>query len=175
MDKFKFISFLFIVIIIFGGIGYWAFTSIDSGSEYAKRSEQRQIEEEAKNQQKEAEQLAQEDQKIAEEEAEQLRLKEEEEKLVKPVVLKYQSLISELQELVNDNINMKLKSKGTRVGTVQNFLNVYNNTTKKVDNVYGAGTIKDVAAFQKAVGLKADGLAGPATYQKMIDWLKTQG
>ncbi|HYD90300.1 MAG TPA: peptidoglycan-binding domain-containing protein, partial [Flavobacterium sp.] len=83
-------------------------------------------------------------------------------------------LINELQKLIDDNIFMKEKSSGTRVGTVQTFLNLYNNTSKRVDNDYGAGTKADVIKFQKAVGLTADGEAGPNTYRKMIEWLKKQ-
>ena len=67
---------------------------------------------------------------------------------------------------------MKEKSYGTRVGTIQTFLNIYNNTTKKVDNDYGAGTKTDVIKFQKAEKITADGEAGPSTFLKMIDWLK---
>ncbi|PIR68691.1 hypothetical protein COU48_02755 [Candidatus Nomurabacteria bacterium CG10_big_fil_rev_8_21_14_0_10_03_31_7] len=70
---------------------------------------------------------------------------------------------------------MKLKSIGTRVGTVQNFLNVYNKTSNKIDNSYGASTQKAVASFQKTQGMTADGEAGPSTFSKMIDWLKKQG
>lgn len=69
---------------------------------------------------------------------------------------------------------MKEKSQGTRVGTLQAFLNIYNNTSKKVDNDFGAGTKTDVINFQKAEKLLADGEAGPGTFQKMIDWLKKQ-
>ncbi|MBU0999326.1 peptidoglycan-binding protein [Patescibacteria group bacterium] len=70
---------------------------------------------------------------------------------------------------------MKLKSRGTRVGTVQNFLNIYNNTSDKVDNDYGTSTQKAVTAFQKDQGLNADGEAGSGTFNKMISWLKKQG
>jgi peptidoglycan hydrolase-like protein with peptidoglycan-binding domain len=70
---------------------------------------------------------------------------------------------------------MKLSSSGTRVGTVQNFLNLYNKTSNKIDNDYGASTVKSVAAFQKAQGLTADGQAGSSTFSKMISWLKKQG
>lgn len=83
-------------------------------------------------------------------------------------------LTARLQKLITDNVLMKEGSRGTRVGTVQEFLNVYNKTSGGIDNDYGAGTKTKVAAFQKAVGLTADGQAGPATYQKMIDWLKKQ-
>ena len=70
---------------------------------------------------------------------------------------------------------MKVGSKGTRVGTVQNFLNLYFKTSKKIDNDFGATMKADVIKFQKAVGLTADGQTGPTTYLKMIDWLKKQG
>lgn len=86
----------------------------------------------------------------------------------------YSDLIARLQKLITDNILMKEGSRGTRVGTVQEFLNVYNKTSGGLDNDYGAGTKAKVAAFQKAQGLTADGQAGPATYQKMIDWLNKQ-
>lgn len=86
----------------------------------------------------------------------------------------HSDLIAELQKLITDNVLMKEGSRGTRVGTVQKFLNVYNKTSGGLDNDYGAGTKTKVAAFQKAQGLTADGQAGPATYQKMIDWLNKQ-
>ncbi len=83
------------------------------------------------------------------------------------------ALIAALQKLITDNVLMKEGSRGTRVGTVQQFLNVYNKTSGGIDNDYGAGTKTKVAAFQKAVGLTADGQAGPNTYKKMIDWLNS--
>ncbi|MBI2630677.1 peptidoglycan-binding protein [Candidatus Nomurabacteria bacterium] len=70
---------------------------------------------------------------------------------------------------------MKVGSKGTRVGTIQKFLNLYNKTSKPVDNDYGPGLKADVTAYQKAAGTTADGETGPATYKKMIEWLKKQG
>lgn len=80
-------------------------------------------------------------------------------------------LKSALQKLIDDNVLMKEGSKGTRVGTVQEFLNIYNGTDSKKDNDFGATTTSQVKAFQKAEGLSADGQAGPGTYKKMIDWL----
>lgn len=84
------------------------------------------------------------------------------------------SLIQALQKLVDDKIYMKVGSRGTRVGSVQEFLNIYHTKQVRVDNDYGAGTKTRVAEFQKAVGVTADGETGPQTYQKMIDWLKKQ-
>lgn len=85
----------------------------------------------------------------------------------------HSDLIRRLQGLIDDNILMKEGSRGTRVGTVQEFLNLYNNTSNGIDNDYGPGTKSKVAAFQKAVGLSADGQAGPNTYKKMINWLES--
>lgn len=84
------------------------------------------------------------------------------------------SLITALQKLADDNVLMKKGSRGTRVGTVQEFLNIYNGTDSKIDNDFGATTENQIKAFQKSEGLTADGQAGPGTYKKMIEWLKKQ-
>lgn len=86
---------------------------------------------------------------------------------------KNQALINDLQKLVDDKIYMKQGSQGTRVGTVQTFLNIYLKTSKKIDNDFGATMKKDVMTFQKAQGLTQDGETGPNTYTKMITWLKS--
>jgi hypothetical protein len=86
---------------------------------------------------------------------------------------KHQVLIAELEKLIADTIYMKVGSRGTRVGTVQKFLNLYLDKDLTVDNDYGNGTKSRVAAFQKTEGLSADGQAGPVTYKAMIDWLET--
>ncbi len=83
-----------------------------------------------------------------------------------------QDVLDALGRLIDDNIYMKKGSRGTRVGTVQKFLNFYFDTNKTVDNDYGPGTLADVKKFQSEEGLDADGLAGPATYKKMIEVLK---
>ena len=81
-------------------------------------------------------------------------------------------LVGKLEALISDNINMRDGSKGTRVGTVQKFLNIYFETNKTVDNQYGPGTVSDVKKFQSAEGLGADGQAGPNTYRKMVEILE---
>jgi len=84
----------------------------------------------------------------------------------------HSDLTARLQKLVDDVVLMKEGSRGTRVGTVQEFLNLYNNTSSSIDNDYGPGTEAKIRTFQKAVGLTSDGEAGPNTYKKMIEWLK---
>ncbi len=181
MEKLKFILFSIIVLVILGLVGYWAFTTIQTGADFSKNQKIKQLQTENENLNKELKNLN--------DELGILKSKVEE---PAPVVVdntipqtekkppssistyKYQSFIDDLQKLVDGNISMKLKSSGTRVGTLQDFLNIYNNTSNKIDNDYGVSTQKAIIAFQKAQGLKADGEAGVSTFKKMIDWLKKQ-
>lgn len=79
-------------------------------------------------------------------------------------------LVTSLGRLIDDNIYMKVGSRGTRVGTVQEFLGYYfPDKSISIDNDYGPGTKSLVEQFQVAEGLTADGQAGPVTYQTMID------
>lgn len=81
-------------------------------------------------------------------------------------------LADALERLIKDDIRMKIGSKGTRVGTLQKFINIYQGKNSTIDNAYGEGFKKSIEEFQKATGDEVDGLADPGTYQKMIDWLK---
>ncbi len=177
---FENIKFWFITLLVvgaLGGLGYLAFNTIDSGSEYVNTERVRNLEKENNELKAELEELHT---KLDAYEPQPKEQAIEEstpntDTATQPATYKHANLISELEQLIKDNIQMKLKSHGTRVGTVQNFLNIYNNTANKVDNDYGESTKKAVAAFQKSVGLPQTGEAGKATFQKMIDWLKKQG
>ncbi len=81
-------------------------------------------------------------------------------------------LLGKLEGLIADKIQMRKGSRGTRVGTVQKFLNRYFEKQTKVDNQYGPTTIARVKEFQQKEGLSADGFAGINTYKKMIEILK---
>lgn len=179
MEKFKFTLLSIIIIACLGLIGYWAVLTIEPGNAHFYKEKQLELEEENKELLKE----------IAELENKLALLEDEKEEPVpvtpapttKPTPTptpttpsKHQSLINDLQKLIDDNVFMKVGSKGTRVGTIQTFLNIYNKTSKRVDNDYGTGLKTDVINFQKAVGITADGETGPATYRKMIEWLKKQ-
>lgn len=177
MENFKFILFSIIILAGVGILGYWAVRTIEPGNTYAAKQKQIELEEKNQNLQKE----------IAKLKSELLALQtpKQEETIVEkptetiktdptPATSKYKAIITEFEKMIKDNVLMKEKSQGTRVGTLQSFLNIYNNTSKKVDNDFGAGTKTDVINFQKAEKLLADGEAGPGTFQKMIDWLKKQ-
>lgn len=86
----------------------------------------------------------------------------------------YAELVEDLEQLIEDEIFMKVGSRGTRVGTVQEFLNIFRGTDTRVDNDFGNGTKAAVIEFQEDAGITADGEPGPQTYQEMIDWLNAQ-
>ncbi len=179
METLKSWVFSILILAVLGGLGYFAFTSMESGAEHAKNEKISMLEDENETLKKEVEDLTKELEKYRPAEVVKVPEVTTEEPVAEapqePSVYKNQALINELQKLITDNVNMKLGSKGTRVGTVQKFLNIYNNTNNKIDNAYGESMKKAVLAFQKKEGLTADGNANPATYQKMIDWLKKQG
>lgn len=181
MEKFKFILLFIIVIACIGLIGYWAIITIEPGNAHFYKEKQLALEEKNLALQQEITELKNELNLLKTKTEESAPVATAPSKPVEkppttssPTSSKYQSLINDLQKLITDNVFMKVGSQGTRVGTVQTFLNLYNKTSKKVDNDYGAGTKTDVMNFQKAVGISADGETGPTTYQKMINWLKTQ-
>ncbi len=185
MDNLKSALFSILILVALGGIGYWAVTSLQSGPEHLDYQEIKELKKENEELKKELKnlntQLASLQPKVEDTVPEVV--KEESKPVVEqtktepttPTKYKNQTLINELQKLVDGNIFIKLKSQGTRVGTVQKFLNLYNKTSNRIDNDYGATTQKLVIAFQKDQGLKADGELGPTTFKKMIDWLKKQG
>ncbi len=187
MEKFKFALFSVLSLAIFVLLGYWAVTTMQSGSEHVNVEKIKALKAENEDLKKEVESLQGELDALQPPVADGATDVPAEQTPIVPTpkptsttpkpttTYKNQTLINELQKLVDDGVQMKLKSIGTRVGIVQKFLNIYNNTSNKIDNDYGASTKTAVAAFQKAVGLTADGEAGPSTFKKMIDWLKKQG
>ncbi len=177
MEKVKFIILSIIVLSIVALLSYWAVLTIEPGDAHVERQKQKALEERNAELEKEVAELKSDLGLLLSEQEKQTPSTPTNELEGPPIETtatssKYQSLINELQKLITDKVVMKEKSRGTRVGTIQNFLNIYNNTSKRVDNDYGKTTKADVAAFQKAVGLTADGEAGTTTFQKMIDWLK---
>ncbi|MES3032116.1 MAG: peptidoglycan-binding domain-containing protein [Patescibacteria group bacterium] len=174
MEKFKFILFSIVILALVGIGGYWSVATLQSGPEYATEQKLRAL-------QKENEDLGLEVKKLtADLSAAHSKLEvsapsvEKTAEVPKTTAYKYQSLMNELQKLADGNVFLKLKSSGAGVGTVQKFLNIYNDTSNKIDNDYGVGTVNAIKIFQKDQGLTADGEAGPGTFSKMISWLKKQ-
>ena len=180
IEKLKFILFAIVVLVLLGILGYWAVATIKSGSQFAATQKIGELQQQNEDLTKQVANLTQQLNDAQSQIADATPVSAQTATLATTNVststtYKNQTLINQLQQLISDNISMKLKSIGTRVGTVQNFLNLYNNTSNKIDNDYGASTVKAVAAFQKAQGLTADGQAGATTFNKMISWLEKQG
>lgn len=187
MENFKFILFSIFILGLLGFAGYWAFDTIESGSAHVSNQEQKELKLKNEELLKEVSALKKQITLFEAKQEEQDKVAEEQKALdakkvesvptptpVKTTVLKYQSLIDELQKMVNNNVYLKNKSQGAYVGSVQKFLNIYNNTSNKIDNDYGSSTVTAVKNYQKSQGLTADGEAGPTTFKKMITWLKTK-
>jgi murein L,D-transpeptidase YcbB/YkuD len=186
MENFKFILSSIFIILLLGGAGYWAFTTIESGSTHVDAEKQKELEQKNIDLEKQVADLTRENsllQTAQDDQAQKLQDAAVVETPTTPVktttptktaTLKYQSLINEIQKLVDGNIYLKLKSQGTAVGTLQKFLNIYNNTSTKIDNDYGPGVVTAVKKFQKTEGLSQDGEVGSNTFKKMITWLKSK-
>jgi len=192
MENFKFVLFSIFVLALLGFASYWAFSTIETGSSHVDNQKLKELESNKVELEKQVADLTRENSLLKESEVKEtpvVPIKEPEvvttptptptptkttTTTTKTTTLKYQSLINELQKLVDGNIYLKLKSQGDAVGTVQKFLNVYNNTSNKIDNDYGASTISKVKDFQKAQKITADGESGSGTFNKMISWLKTK-
>lgn len=173
MEKIKFALFVIVVLSLVGILGYWSVVSLQSGTEYVTGQKVKQLEKENEDLRGEVAKLTGEI-NILQDKLLVLTPAPTTSKDPETVVYKYQDLINELQKMVSNNVFLKEKSRGSSVGTVQKFLNIYNSTSTKVDNDYGAGTAKLISAFQKDSGLSADGQAGKETFNKMIEWLKEQ-
>lgn len=59
-------------------------------------------------------------------------------------------------------------SKGTQVKVLQFLLNEGGYNAGNIDGIFGANTQTAVQAFQKAVGLSVDGIAGKNTWAKLL-------
>lgn len=175
MENVKFILSSILLVVLIAGAVYWAVFTIEPGSEHANRERQEKLEEKNEALEKEITELRNELAALKSEQGEPKPTAATTAPTPAPTVYKHQTLINELQKLIDDKVTMREKSKGTRVGTVQKFLNLYFGTNKKVDNDFGATTKADLIKFQQAVRTTADGVASTSTFQKMIEWLKKQG
>ncbi len=159
--KFQLTTFALVAFLAFGG--YWAFATLDRGITYQSEETVAVVDIENTEPIEIVEPVSNETPAETTEPAVNTQT---------PLSAEDQKTLEELEDLIVDNIFMKEGSRGTRVGTVQKFLNIYLDEQAGVDNQYGPGTLKRVKEFQEKEGLEADGLAGPSTYRRMADILK---
>lgn len=174
MEKLKFFLTSVFVLGVLGVAFYWAVLNIESGEEHISSQKLKTLEKENEELRKRTEKLENEIFADASKEAEETKeeVKEEAEEVV---VYKQQVLISEIEKLISEKVVLKSKMRGERVGTLQKFLNLYNNRTTRPDNDFGATTERLVKEFQKKEGLKETGEVGVLEFNKMVEWLKKQG
>jgi hypothetical protein len=72
-------------------------------------------------------------------------------------------------------VTLKPGDTGPQVKRLQRALTRLGYSTGKIDGSYGPGTKAAVAAFQKAAGLTADGVVGPATLAALRSRLAQAG
>ena len=165
-----------IIFLVVLGLGlYWAFTHLDSGVSYARPDVVGEVVQDSNPEQiPEPSEETPSEETPSEEQPEEPTESTPEPSEETPVVsAENTALVSALQKLIDDQVYMKSGSRGTRVGTVQKFLDYYfDDKNVSADNDYGPGTRDLVRQFQSENGLTADGQAGPSTYQKMISLLK---
>ncbi|UBF26915.1 peptidoglycan-binding protein [Kovacikia minuta CCNUW1] len=65
-------------------------------------------------------------------------------------------------------LTLKSGSKGDEVSELQSTLKLLGYYGGTVDGVYGESTVTAVSLFQKSAGLSADGIAGPATWNRLF-------
>lgn len=92
-----------------------------------------------------------------------------------PELNEHQDLIDDLQSLKDRAAILEPGDTGAHVGIIQQFLNVYNDTSGGVDNDFGPGTRSQVENFQANEGLTVDGGVGPGTLGSMLAWLEANG
>jgi hypothetical protein len=181
MENFKSILFSIILLLVFGVVIFWSVKTLQSGPEFLSDQKIKQLQVENENLKKELKNIPIGQVATETNPTETLPVVKavpttpvtvEPKPVITPTVNKNQSLINEIQSLINKKNVIKLKATGTSVGTLQKFLNVYNNTTSRVDNDYGKTSQALIITFQKSQGLTANGEVNVDTFNKMIDWLK---
>lgn len=155
-----------VVLAIVGFLGYYAFTTLQTGSEFAQRQEQNVVQEE------------QEIEEILLSEIEEEFISEEVEEELTPEQPEdtggaFADLKNDLQKLLDQKAVLEPGDSGAAVLTIQKFLNIYDEELNLAqDRDFGSSTRSVVEKFQKDNNLYVDGGIGPKTLQKMIDFLE---
>ena len=157
MSNFKFQLLFLLFILVAFGLLYFAFTSLETGPEFAADQTKFVFEEEVQPLPP----------PLPEPEPQPESQPEPE---VDPQAAK---LASDLQDLLDRGIMLEPGDSGLLILRIQKFLNFYDKDLNlSEDQDFGPSTRKAVENFQEDQGLTADGGVGPKTIQKMLDYLE---
>ncbi|PCI20336.1 hypothetical protein COB64_02320 [Candidatus Wolfebacteria bacterium] len=162
MESLKSFLFTLLIVVILGGAGYWAFTSIDSGKELALNNTSETLVDEEEDV---GEIFEIEDEAILfiEDEVEELPVEDEPD----PSLL---ALKADLEDLRDRKILLEPGDSGLLVLRIQKFLNFYDpDLNLGEDQDFGPSTRSAVEKYQEDVGLNPDGGIGPKTIEKMLE------
>ena len=166
-------SLIWIVIlaVIIGG-GYLAFTTLDTGPDFAKKTADR-LAEEARMEEEAARALAELENKATETTEAELPPEESvAEQEPAEISSEAQKIKTDLEDLLARKITLEPGDSGVSVLPVQKFLNYYDkDLNMKEDQDFGPSTRASVEKFQKDQGISPDGGVGPQTISKMINFL----
>ncbi len=82
------------------------------------------------------------------------------------------SLSANLGSMITNKTLLKLGSKGTNVGYVEQFMNLYFKKALVIDNTFDKVLKSNVTTFQKQNKISQTGSVGTVTLQMMVLWLK---
>lgn len=180
MENLKFTVTSSIMVLVIAAIGFLAYMALEKGDESGLKQQVRELKE----------QLVEKDEKVTELERQiaslsvdlegQKEIVAEQETVVatkvetkpEPTTSSDSDLLTALKSLKSKGVVLEPGNSGSSVGTVQKFLNVYNNTSGGVDNDFGPGTRNKVESFQSKEKLTPDGGVGSGTLSAMIKWLE---
>jgi type II secretory pathway pseudopilin PulG len=173
MNDFRFTLISVLIFIIIIGLGALAFYALEPGDRNGARQLITKLETQLADTQEELQEAYR---KIAALESDNEQLIEEEEQQeteepTEPTESSNPELLAALESLQSRGVILGPGAQGSDVGTIQKFLNVYNNTSGGVDNDFGNGTRSKVEAFQRDQNISVDGGVGPGTLGEMIKWL----
>jgi murein L,D-transpeptidase YcbB/YkuD len=82
------------------------------------------------------------------------------------------TLSDNLNTMISNKVLLKLGSKGTNVGYVEQFMNLYFKKNLAIDNTFDKVLKSNVTTFQKQNKISQTGSVGTSTLQMMVLWLK---
>lgn len=181
MENLKFTVTSSIMVLVIAAVGFLAYMALEKGDESGLKQQVRELKAQLALKQDEITELERqvallsvdlEGQQEIVAEQEEITEEDKQEETIETPSNTESELLTALKSLKSRGVILEPGDSGSSVGTIQKFLNVYNNTSGGVDNDFGPGTRAKVEDFQSGEGIGVDGGVGPGTLSTMIEWLE---